>query len=67
MAELALSDQVFTRIRGLMHESIGLDLAPHKRTLVSARLGPRIHRLGLNDFDERPSLSCPGRGLAQWT
>lgn len=58
MAELALSDQVFTRIRGLMHESIGLDLAPHKRTLVSARLGPRIHRLGLSDFDDYLARVC---------
>lgn len=58
MHELPLSDRVFAQIRGLMHESIGLDLAPHKRTLVSARLGPRIHRLGLHDFDAYLSRVC---------
>ena len=46
-----LSDTVFGQIRSLMHESIGLDLAPHKRTLVSARLGARVQRLGLSGFE----------------
>lgn len=50
-AALPLSDHVFAQIRGLMHQSIGLDLAPHKRTLVSARLGPRVQRLGLPNFE----------------
>ncbi|MCH8178862.1 MAG: protein-glutamate O-methyltransferase CheR [Proteobacteria bacterium] len=62
MQELPLSEQVFAQIRGLMHESIGLDLAPHKRTLVSARLGPRIQRLGLRDFDAYLHRVCSDSG-----
>jgi chemotaxis protein methyltransferase CheR len=48
----ALHDDTFGRIASLMHESIGLHLAPSKKSLVSSRLGPRIQRLGLADYDE---------------
>jgi chemotaxis protein methyltransferase CheR len=48
----ALRDDTFDRIAGLMHGAIGLHLAPAKKPLVSSRLGPRIQRLGLQDFDE---------------
>ena len=42
-----LHDDTFGRIAGLMHEAIGLHLAPSKKTLVSSRLGPRMQKLGL--------------------
>ena len=47
-----LHEETFGRIAGLMHEAIGLHLAPSKKSLVSSRLGPRIQRLGLADYDE---------------
>ena len=49
---LALHDDTFDRIASLMHEAIGLHLAPNKKSLVSSRLGPRIQRLGLDDYDQ---------------
>jgi chemotaxis protein methyltransferase CheR len=49
---LALHDDTFARIAGLMYEAIGLHLAPSKKALVSSRLGPRIQRLGLDDYDQ---------------
>jgi chemotaxis protein methyltransferase CheR len=42
----ALHDDTFGRIAGLMHEAIGLHLAPAKKSLVSSRLAPRIQRWG---------------------
>ena len=47
-----LHEDTFGRIASLMHEAIGLHLAPTKKSLVSSRLGPRIQRLGLADYDE---------------
>ncbi|MEN9628703.1 MAG: hypothetical protein RJA10_1930 [Pseudomonadota bacterium] len=47
-----LREEAFERIAGLMHAAIGLHLAPSKMSLVSSRLGPRIQRLGLADYDE---------------
>lgn len=47
----ALQDHTFERIAGLMHQAIGLHLAPSKKSLVSSRLAPRIQRLGLADFE----------------
>ena len=47
-----LHEDTFSRIASLMHEAIGLHLAPTKKSLVSSRLGPRIQRLGLADYDE---------------
>jgi chemotaxis protein methyltransferase CheR len=47
-----LHDDTFGRIAGLMHEAIGLHLAPSKKTLVSSRLGPRMQKLGLDDYDD---------------
>ena len=46
-----LSEPTFERIAGLMHQAIGLSFAPAKKPLVSSRLAPRLHRLGLGDFD----------------
>ena len=48
----ALQDRTFDRIAALMHQAIGLHLAPGKKSLVSSRLGPRIQRLGLADYDD---------------
>ncbi len=47
-----LRDQTFRDITALMHSAIGLSFSDSKKPLISSRLGPRIERLGLGDFDE---------------
>lgn len=56
MDENALDERSFARIAGLMHETIGLSFTPGKRSLVFARLAPRLQRLGMEDFDAYAGL-----------
>ncbi len=59
----ALRDDTFRRITELMHAAIGLSFNESKKPLVSSRLGPRIQRLGLADYDAYVDLiSRPGDG-----
>ena len=51
-----LSDRCFSRIAGLMHNSIGLSFNLSKKPLVSARLAGRLQRLGLAGFDDYVAL-----------
>lgn len=46
----ALSDDTFRRITALMHSAVGLSFNESKKPLVSSRLGPRLQRLGLDDY-----------------
>lgn len=48
----ALRDDTFRRIRGLMHETVGLSFPDTKKSLVTSRLSGRIQRIGLGGFDE---------------
>ena len=45
----ALQDKTFRAIAELMHTSIGLSFADHKKPLVASRLAPRMQRLGITD------------------
>ncbi|MEZ4443628.1 MAG: protein-glutamate O-methyltransferase CheR [Polyangiaceae bacterium] len=45
-----LDPQSYERIRKLVHERSGIALGPSKATLVSARLGGRLRKLGLDGF-----------------
>ena len=47
----ALSEDTFRRITALMHAAVGLSFNDSKKPLVSSRLGPRLQRLGLDDYD----------------
>ncbi|MBY0436550.1 MAG: SAM-dependent methyltransferase, partial [Burkholderiales bacterium] len=59
----ALRDDTFRRITELMHAAIGLSFNESKKPLVSSRLGPRVQRLGLADYDAYADLiSRPGDG-----
>ncbi len=49
---LELRDSSFRRIAALMHETAGMAFGDHKKPLVASRLGPRLQRLGLADYDE---------------
>lgn len=53
---LALRDDTFRNIAELMQSAVGLAFAPSKKPLISARLGPRLQRLGLADFDDYLAL-----------
>jgi chemotaxis protein methyltransferase CheR len=66
MTQLALSERTFKRISTLMYESIGLVLAESKRSLVTSRLGPRLHRLGLDNYDEYLALIESDAGAAEF-
>lgn len=48
---LSLRAETYRKIAGLMHEAIGISFSDSKIALVSSRLGPRIQRLGLGDFE----------------
>lgn len=48
----ALRDDTFQAICGLMHRAVGLHFNASKKPLISARLGPRIQRLGLGGYDD---------------
>jgi chemotaxis protein methyltransferase CheR len=53
---LTLRDDTYRRIAALMYHTIGIAFSDSKISLVSSRLGPRIQRLGLEDFDEYLAL-----------
>ncbi len=50
MAEL--NDKTYERISALMQDSIGLSFGPNKKPLISSRLAPRMHRLGIESYEE---------------
>ena len=54
--QAALSDRTFQHITQLMYDSIGLSFAISKKPLISARLSPRIQRLGLDSFEDYAAL-----------
>ncbi|MBC7702087.1 CheR family methyltransferase [Aquabacterium sp.] len=51
-----LQDETFRQISGLMYKTMGLSLGDSKKPLVSSRLGSRIQRLGMGDFDDYLAL-----------
>lgn len=48
----ALQDKTFRAIADLMHSSVGLSFADHKKPLVASRLAPRMQRLGMDRFEQ---------------
>jgi chemotaxis protein methyltransferase CheR len=46
-----LKEREFQRFRHFIHERAGINLAPHKQQMVSARLQRRLRHLGLHSFD----------------
>lgn len=54
MAELV--DDTYHRIADLMYSAIGISFGATKKPLVSARLAPRMQRLGVNSFEEYLAL-----------
>lgn len=52
LAELdPISDKAFERFRTFIYEKAGINLAPHKRQLVSSRLQKRLRHYGLRSYD----------------
>lgn len=51
-----LRDASFRRICTLMHETVGMSFGDQKKPLVASRLGPRLLRLGLDDYDDYVDL-----------
>ena len=51
-----LSDRTFRGFADLMHATAGLSFADSKRPLVCSRLGSRIQKLGLDDFESYLAL-----------
>lgn len=51
-----LSDRTFRGFAELMHATAGLSFADSKRPLVNSRLGSRIQKLGLDDFESYLAL-----------
>lgn len=57
-----ISDKAFERFRQFIYEKAGINLAPHKRQLVSSRLQKRLRHFGLRSFDAYIDLiSEPGK------
>jgi chemotaxis protein methyltransferase CheR len=52
----ALHDNTFRAIAELMHSSIGLSFAAHKKPLVASRLAPRLQRLGIDGYEDYLAL-----------
>lgn len=47
-----ISDHAFERFRRFIYETAGINLAPHKRQLVSSRLQKRLRHFGLRSYDD---------------
>ena len=57
-----ISDRAFERFRKFIYEKAGINLAPHKRQLVSSRLQKRLRHYGLHSYDAYLDLiSQPGQ------
>lgn len=58
-----ISDADFARIAGLVREMMGIDLQPHKRTMVASRLSKRLRATGFEAVDDYIDymLSAAGR------
>jgi chemotaxis protein methyltransferase CheR len=52
----ALHDNTFRAIAELMHSSIGLSFAAHKKPLIASRLAPRLQRLGIDGYEDYLAL-----------
>lgn len=52
MSEVTLSQAEFEQFRALMRKVAGIDLPPHKASLVSGRLARRLRALGLKSFGD---------------
>ena len=52
----ALQDKTFRAIAELMHSSIGLSFAAHKKPLIASRLAPRLQRLGMAGYEDYLAL-----------
>lgn len=51
LEEGAISDTDFARIAQLVREMMGIDLQPHKRTMVASRLSKRLRATGFDSVD----------------
>jgi chemotaxis protein methyltransferase CheR len=52
MQDVAITDQEFRRLSGLVHRLAGIHLTPAKKTLVCGRLGKRLREHRLANFTE---------------
>jgi len=51
-----LREDTYRRISTLMHGTVGLSFPEAKLPLIASRLGPRLQRLGLADYDDYLAL-----------
>ena len=51
-----LHDSTFRDIGALMHGAVGLAFSDAKKPLIASRLAPRMHRLGLDSFEDYLAL-----------
>ncbi len=55
-----ISDREFGLIRTFIYEAAGIDLAPTKKVLVTARLGKRLRHYGLQSYNDYYALVTSG-------
>lgn len=60
MSEIAISSSEFEQFRALMRQAAGIDLPPHKASLVSGRLARRLRALGIKRFADYYRLVSSG-------
>ncbi|MEI6809393.1 MAG: CheR family methyltransferase, partial [bacterium] len=50
--DIVLAPETFDRFCDLVYQKAGIKLGPQKEALVSARIGKRLRKLGLNSYEE---------------
>lgn len=56
-----MPDSLFLRFSKLLRDESGIALAPHKKTMLAARLGKRLRSLGIGSFAEYFEYLCDVR------
>lgn len=60
-----MSDKVFTRLSGFIHDRVGIKLPPSKRTMLEARLQKRLRILGIATYEAYVNFVFTDEGMEQ--